>query len=140
MVGYTWDLSGAQPGDYLVTIKARPSWYQKPGWNDTRTVRVTVNGCPGGSGGPGNSGTARVRVVDSKGEPISGALVRLVNEETGNLRSSRTSDGGYATIPFLRPGFYSVTASKEGYLPQSYKRFPVQINATNETIIRLGRE
>jgi hypothetical protein len=79
-----------------------------------------------------NSGTLFGRVRDRSGRGVGGARVQVVNEETGNPRARVTSDDGYFTIENLRAGTYTINASKEGYFPQSYPRFQVQITVKNE--------
>ena len=79
-----------------------------------------------------NSGTLFGRVRDRAGRGVAGVRVQIVNEETGNPRARLTNDEGYFTIENLRAGIYSINASKDGYFPQSYRGFPVQITIKNE--------
>ncbi|HLG16879.1 MAG TPA: carboxypeptidase-like regulatory domain-containing protein [Blastocatellia bacterium] len=71
-------------------------------------------------------------VRDKTGKGIPDALVQIVNEETKNKTATRTDDAGNYNKPMLPPGFYTITASKQGYLPDTYARFPVEITKTNE--------
>lgn len=66
------------------------------------------------------------------GRAPEGVHIKLVNEQSGNERSMRTNAEGYFTILNLRSGMYRVTASKEGFFPQTYERSPVQITIKNE--------
>jgi hypothetical protein len=66
------------------------------------------------------------------GRALEDAQVKLVNEESGNERSTRTNADGYFTLPHLRSGIYSVVASKAGFFAQTFEHFPVQITMKNE--------
>lgn len=82
-----------------------------------------------------NSGTIFGRVRDRSGKPLVGVKVSIVNEQSGNPRSKQTNEEGYFTIENLRAGTYRISASKEGFFPQSYNGFPVQITIKNEVRI-----
>jgi len=81
------------------------------------------------------SGALVGSVNDSSGNNLVRATIRVVNEENGNARATRTDDGGNFTLFNLPPGIYRATASKEGFLNQTVKSFPVQFNQRN--VIRL---
>ncbi|HEV3470197.1 MAG TPA: carboxypeptidase-like regulatory domain-containing protein [Pyrinomonadaceae bacterium] len=79
-----------------------------------------------------NSGTLFGRVQDRAGRRLEGVTVQVVNEQSGNPRSGVTDAEGNFVIARLRAGTYRISASKEGFFPQSYERFPVQITVKNE--------
>jgi Carboxypeptidase regulatory-like domain/TonB dependent receptor len=54
-------------------------------------------------------------VTDSSGAVVPGAAVRAQNKETGEVNTVQTSAQGDFTIPFLRPGTYSVSAEAAGF-------------------------
>ncbi|HEX8922766.1 MAG TPA: carboxypeptidase-like regulatory domain-containing protein, partial [Pyrinomonadaceae bacterium] len=72
-----------------------------------------------------NSGTVVGRVRDMSGRALKDAQITLVNEQSGNERSTRTNADGYFSLPNLRSGIYRVRASKQGFFSQTYERFPV---------------
>ena len=65
------------------------------------------------------TGTARGKVLDDKGQPIEGAKV-LIEFQGGITRKADTTTNkkGEYTRVGLPPGAYKFTASKEGYAPQ----------------------
>lgn len=82
-----------------------------------------------------NSGTLFGRVRDRAGRGIEGVRVQVVNEQSGNPRAKLTNSEGYFVIEHLRAGTYRLNATREGFFPQSYERFPVQITVKNEVRI-----
>ncbi len=60
-------------------------------------------------------------VVDVSGSPIAGAIVTIVETETGSKRSASTDDAGRFNFPQLKPGVYSVKAEFAGFEPQINK-------------------
>ena len=88
------------------------------------------------------TGTIQGRVVDPGGLPLAGVRVRVTNEETGNIRTTRTGLDGWYKISLLPLGFYKVEASKEGFILVEDAKQPVKVrlNATSLTLpdIKLG--
>lgn len=54
-------------------------------------------------------------ISDSTGAVVSGALVRVTNTGTRQVRQVETNETGNYTIPFLTPGVYQVRAEKQGF-------------------------
>ena len=81
------------------------------------------------------SGTLMGAVRDKQGKALSETKVTIENEENGNLRATRTDDGGNYTFFNLPPGSYKVTASRTGFRDQTIQGFPVQFNQRN--VVRL---
>ena len=54
------------------------------------------------------SGTISGTVVDSSGAIIAGAAIRLVNEQTANVRTLTTNDEGRFSFPATQPGTYTI--------------------------------
>src|SRR5205823_15115706 len=52
------------------------------------------------------SGTLEGYVHDAAGNPVFNAKVVIINDESGNLRATRTDANGYYRMPFLPPGGY----------------------------------
>ncbi|MCI0523839.1 MAG: carboxypeptidase-like regulatory domain-containing protein, partial [Acidobacteria bacterium] len=82
------------------------------------------------------TGTLQGRVVDSGGLPLADVRVRAINEETGNVRSSRTNAEGWYQINLLPLGFYRVDTLKEGFQVVTRAKEPikVQLNKTVQTL------
>jgi len=55
------------------------------------------------------------RVLDGSGALISGATVKAVNSGTNETNTATTDASGVYSIPFLRPGQYTVTVTQAGF-------------------------
>jgi Carboxypeptidase regulatory-like domain/TonB dependent receptor-like, beta-barrel len=68
---------------------------------------------------PPPTGTLKVTVVDPSSAVVNGATVTVTGAEDATkgvtIAPARTSDGGIATIPGLKPGRYSVQAEFPGF-------------------------
>ncbi|MFN7998271.1 MAG: carboxypeptidase regulatory-like domain-containing protein [Bryobacteraceae bacterium] len=58
-------------------------------------------------------------VADPSMASLPGAVVTVVNAETGTKRSTVTDEGGRFSFPQLKPGPYSIRVAAEGFEPQS---------------------
>ncbi len=81
--------------------------------------------------------TVRGQVADASGGRLPGATVSVQNTETNELATAVTNDEGTYTIPFLRPGPYTLTVELEGF--QKYVRSGLvlevgQVAALNVTL------
>jgi hypothetical protein len=59
--------------------------------------------------------TVKGQVVDTSQGALPGATVTVRNQETGEVATAVTNNEGNYTIPFLRPGLYSVTVEMSGF-------------------------
>lgn len=57
------------------------------------------------------SGTVR----DASGNPMPGATVTVINQETGNTRGARSGTNGAYSVAGLAPGLYAVSAELPGF-------------------------
>jgi hypothetical protein len=82
------------------------------------------------------TGTLKGRVIDPGGLPLADARIRVINEETGNVRSTRTAADGTYQITLLPLGFYKIEASKEGFqlVTRAKEPIKVQLNRTVQTV------
>jgi hypothetical protein len=80
------------------------------------------------------SGGIAGQVFDQNHNPMVGALVRVVNQNNGNARATRTDARGFYTIPFLLPGHYRINASLDAYVDASVSDFEIPLNQT--TVLR----
>src|SRR5260370_10205995 len=68
--------------------------------------------------GQGGRGTINGTVQDPSGALIAGAQVSVKNLLTGAVTMVPTSDGHYSA-PFLPPGKYEISISKQGFATQT---------------------
>jgi outer membrane receptor protein involved in Fe transport len=54
-------------------------------------------------------------VTDAKGGAVSGSTVSITREDTGQVRTTVTSDAGFYRISELAPGRYTVTVEAQGF-------------------------
>lgn len=80
------------------------------------------------------TGTLRGQVFDLNNVPIPQVLVRVINEETGNDRATRTDADGWYQIARLPLGRYRIEASKPGLRVKQRTREPVKIQL-NQTLV-----
>jgi hypothetical protein len=75
---------------------------------------------PGAARGEGVSGAAVSGVVTrASGQPVGAALVRLVNETSGQRRETRAGADGRFLFDQLPPGMYRLDARSPGFRPAS---------------------
>src|ERR1700683_1325944 len=63
----------------------------------------------------GGVGTINGTVTDPKGLAVPGTKVIVLDTDTGIARELVTTDAGDYTAPFLQPGHYQITATKDGF-------------------------
>ena len=54
-------------------------------------------------------------VVDSSGAVVSGAIVKVTNNATSQVRQVETNETGNYAVPFLPPGMYQIRVEKTGF-------------------------
>lgn len=62
-----------------------------------------------------NTGEIKGTVEDSSGAVVPDAQVTIQNVQTGAVKTVKTNNAGLYDVPFLSPGNYTVTFSKEGF-------------------------
>ncbi|MGE0128162.1 MAG: carboxypeptidase regulatory-like domain-containing protein [Blastocatellales bacterium] len=82
------------------------------------------------------TGTLQGRVIDSGGLPLVDVRVRATNEETGNVRSTKTDASGFYKITLLPLGFYKVDATKDGFQVVTRAKEPIKVQL-NKTVVTL---
>jgi Carboxypeptidase regulatory-like domain len=70
-------------------------------------------------------------VLDSTGAAAPKALVVIHNQETGVDTKSTTTDVGVYTVPYLQPGTYTITASKDGFKTEEKTDIQLNIDQTS---------
>ncbi|HEX8492051.1 MAG TPA: carboxypeptidase regulatory-like domain-containing protein [Pyrinomonadaceae bacterium] len=82
-------------------------------------------------------GSIRGTITDPKGVVVSGASVKLVNEETNETRTATSSDEGEYTVSSLAPGSYRLEASAAGFI-RFYKEVVLEVNQERRIDASLG--
>ena len=89
-------------------------------WIRAAVCAVAVVGAAATAAAQEFRATVRGQVVDSSGARMPGATVSVQNTETNEMATATTNAEGTYSIPFLRPGPYTVTVELEGF--QKYVR------------------
>ena len=77
--------------------------------------------------------TVRGQVVDSSQASLPGATVTLRNQETNEVATATTNSDGNYTIPFLRPGIYTLTVEMSGF--QKYNRTDMRLEVSQVAVV-----
>lgn len=77
--------------------------------------------------------TVRGQVVDSSQGALPGATIAVRNQETGEVATATTNNEGNYSVPFLRPGLYSVTVEMSGF--QKYTRTDMRLQVSQVAVI-----
>jgi carboxypeptidase family protein len=83
------------------------------------------------------TGNIKGAVADPNGGLVAGATVEAVNAQTGEKRSTTTSDAGTYNITNLPVGIYTLTATATGFGPGTAKDVQVSVAFTTEANISL---
>ena len=77
--------------------------------------------------------TVKGQVLDSSQAALPGATVTVRNQETNEVATAVTNNDGNYTIPFLRPGLYSVTVEMSGF--QKYTRTDMRLEVSQVAVV-----
>ena len=77
--------------------------------------------------------TIRGQVVDSSQAALPGATITVRNQETGEVATATSNNQGEYSVPFLRPGLYSVTVEMDGF--QKYTRTDMTLQVSQVAVI-----
>jgi hypothetical protein len=78
------------------------------------------------------------RVSDKSGAVVADVDVRVINRATGVVAAGKTSSAGDFNIPFLLPGFYSVTAESPGF--KKFVREGIEVRGTESVNVEVMME
>ena len=84
-----------------------------------------------------STGTLKGTVVDASGALVAGAGVEVVNDATGDKRTTTSADDGTFTVANLAVGIYTVTASASGFSPATNKEVKISVSFTTEITLSL---
>jgi hypothetical protein len=79
--------------------------------------------------------TVKGQVVDSSKGAVPGATVNVTNTDTNEIASAVTNAEGSYTIPFLRPGPYTMTVELTGF--QKYTRTDMRLQVGETAVINV---
>src|SRR5688572_9691729 len=80
--------------------------------------------------------TIKGQVVDSSQSSLPGATVSARNQETGEVASAVTNQDGSYTIPFLRPGLYTLTVEMPSF--QKHTRTDMRLSVGETATINVA--
>ena len=74
--------------------------------------------------------TIKGQVVDSSQASLPGATVSALNQDTGEIATAVTNRDGSYTIPFLRPGAYTLTVEMPSFQKHTRTDMRLQVGET----------
>ncbi|MBC8165214.1 MAG: carboxypeptidase regulatory-like domain-containing protein, partial [Bryobacteraceae bacterium] len=86
------------------------------------------------------SGTILGTVTDGTQAPMPGATITITEVDKNTTQTVQTDDSGNFNVPFLIPGIYTVSATKEGFKKSVSSRIPLQVDqrARTDFSLQLG--
>ncbi len=86
-----------------------------------------------------NSGEIKGTVRDPSGAVVPGATVKILDVQTGIVTPTTTNKVGLYDVPFLSPGDYTVTFSKNGFRDYVRKGIVLQIETLEiDAVLQVG--
>ncbi len=82
--------------------------------------------------------TIKGTVVDTSQAALPGATVTAQNQETNELATAVTNGEGAYTIPFLRPGVYSLSVEMSGFQKNTRTNLRLSVGETANITVTLG--
>src|SRR5215208_1054912 len=79
--------------------------------------------------------TVKGQVTDSSKGAVPGATVNITNKDTNEIATAVTNTEGNYTIPFLRPGAYTLTVELSGF--QKYTRTDMRLQVGETALINV---
>ncbi|PYR55375.1 MAG: hypothetical protein DMF85_19740, partial [Acidobacteria bacterium] len=77
--------------------------------------------------------TVKGQVVDSSQAALPGATVTIRNQDTNEVATATTNQEGNYTIPFLRPGTYTLSVEMSGF--QTYTRKDMRLEVSQIAMV-----
>jgi len=104
-----------------------------------RLLVLTVLACltAGGARAQEFRATVTGRVTDPGGLAVPGATVSAVNTQTAEVATGFTTADGAYTIPFLKPGVYSVSAELTGFKKVTQANVQLEVGQTSAVNFQL---
>src|SRR6266496_5477322 len=104
-----------------------------------RLIGLSVLACLVASSGNAQEFRATVtgRVTDPGGLPVPGATVTAINTQTAEIATGFTTGDGAYTIPFLKPGVYTVSAELTGFKKVTQAGVQLEVGQTSAVNFQL---
>ncbi|MFN7935824.1 MAG: TonB-dependent receptor [Bryobacteraceae bacterium] len=84
-----------------------------------------------------STGSVAGQVTDSSGAVIASAKVTLLNEGTGQERTTMTEASGAYVFPLVQPGYYTVRVEMQGFKGYAARKMEVQVSQQVTHDVRL---
>ena len=107
-------------------------------WFAGLLAAVLVLASAGGLAAQEFRATVRGQVLDSSKGALPGATVTLTNTSTNETASAVTNAEGSYSVPFLRPGSYTMTVELQGFQKYTRSGMTLQVNETATINVELG--
>jgi hypothetical protein len=82
--------------------------------------------------------TVKGQVVDSSQAALPGATVTVTNQATSEVASAVTNNEGNFTVPFLRPGLYTLSVELGGFQTYTRKDMRLEVSQTATINVQLS--
>jgi len=82
--------------------------------------------------------TIKGQVTDSSQAALPGATITVRNQETNEVATATTNAEGLYTIPFLRPGIYTMTVELSGFQKYTRSEMRLQVGQVAQVNAQLG--
>src|SRR5215213_1820634 len=89
--------------------------------------------CASGASAQEFRATVKGQVADTSQAALPGATVTVQNQETNEVATATTNNEGAYTIPFLRPGVYTLTVEMSGF--QKYTRSDMRLEVSQVAVV-----
>lgn len=89
-----------------------------------------------------SSASVSITITDTSGAVIPDATAVLRNSDTNQQQTSASNKSGNASFPFLRPGHYSLTVSKNGFADVTVNRILLNVGDQKylQLVLKVGAE
>jgi hypothetical protein len=92
----------------------------------------------GGAGAQEFRATIKGQVADTSGAALPGATINVQNQETNEIATAVTNTDGAYTVPFLRPGVYTLTVEMTGFQKNIRKDMRLEVGQVATVNVQLG--
>ena len=82
--------------------------------------------------------TVRGQVVDTSNAGVPGATVTVQNTQTNEVATTTTNAEGNYTVPFIRPGNYTLTVELSGFQKSVRDNLTLEVNQTATINVQLS--
>ena len=92
----------------------------------------------GGAGAQEFRATVKGQVADTSDAALPGATVTVQNQDTNEIATAVTNTEGAYTLPFLRPGLYTLTVEMSGFQKNIRKDMRLEVGQVATVNVQLG--